>query len=206
MDYLNLILPKMLKEIGIPSSQRVVELIIKAQQYYFCSIRLINEAPRMSEICQKLKLLTAYGKRWAKALEAMYMDEKSLEKLGRVVQRPFDFSDLLERALGDALIISTQARLVLEDWRSQRENRKSGAPFDFSLRVYISELARIYEGATGKRPPKTKKTDATKDKPKFPSFVKSCLDLVPGRPRLKAGALASAVERALANPSRSFVA
>jgi hypothetical protein len=191
---------QILQKLKIPFTDETVKKIIDAQIEYYAKIRLINDAPRVSEICATMKRLIKYGEKYQECLEKM--NDKSREKLIVVLPTPFEVWELLDRSLSDVIIITGRAKHVLEDWEQFKKTHKIGAPFDYSLRSYIQALLEIYESVTGKKATVTKDPYSTTQRFRGPfmQFLTYCFEKVPGHPRLSNSALAKAIERVRSNP------
>lgn len=207
------------EKLKIALDHELIKQVIHAQQYYYSGIRLFNEEPRMSEICATMKMLIKQGKKWVAVLEKL--DDRSLEKLQAVCSNdifPGDISliwDRMERALSDAIIICGRGEAALDAWQCHKKQKNTGAPFDFPLRSYISQLAKIYEKATGLKATINKDPYAgeinqhsqkirERYSGKFFNFAYACHKKIPGRPPLSNSAFGSAIQRALKHPTISY--
>lgn len=190
---------EILQRLNIPFTDQTVKKTIDAQIEYYANIRLINEAPRMSEVCATMKRLIKYGELYLECLEKM--DDRSKEKMAAVMPTPFDLWELLDRNLSDTVMVTGRAKHVLEVWEIFKKQYKIGAPFDSSLRSYIQALIEIYQSATGKRATITKDNYASEQfKGPFMKFFSCCFEKIPGHPRLSNSARAKAIERAIRSP------
>ncbi|MBM4277071.1 MAG: hypothetical protein FJ130_04195 [Deltaproteobacteria bacterium] len=194
---------EILQKLDILFNDQIIKKIITAQIHYYTSMMIINERPRMTEVCAAMKRLIKYGKLYQECLRKM--DDKSREKMAVVIETPFEFWNILDRNLSDTTIVTGRAKGVLEDWKYFKKSHKIGAPLDWSLRSYICELAEIYRETTGKKAGFTRGAYSKKDKKEefnspFMRFISYCFKKVPGHPRLTNDAFASSIERAMKNP------
>ena len=205
---------KILRKLDIPFTDETVKKIIDAQIAYYATIRNINQKPTMSEICATMKRLIKYGRKYQECLEKM--DDESRLKMALVMPTPFDIWGVLERNLEATIIVTGRARHLLEDWEISKKTRTNGRPFNLPIRSYISELAKIFQEATGKRA--TVIRDPSFDKEIFELYgtskymgtffdlISFCIKKIPQHPILKNTTLGSIIEEVLRNPIISYSA
>lgn len=206
------------ENLKIPLNEELAEQLIDAQKYYYAGIRIINEGPRMSEICATMKMLIRESKKWVRTLNKV--DDRSLEKLQTTCPTNGEkeiFTDLkidrlliwdrIDKAIYDAEMIRGCAERVLSVWETYKTQRNTGAPLDFPFNSYISQLNIIFEKATGK------KRKVTFDPypgysggytGPFFKFAWACHELVPGKPKLSEYAFGTRVKRALEKPIKIY--
>jgi hypothetical protein len=211
------------ERLKIPLTEEVVKQLIDAQKYYYAGIRIINEGPRMSEICAMMRMLIRESKKWVKTLEKV--DDRSLEKLQAACPMNGEkeiFTDLkndrlliwdrIEKALYDAKIIRGCAERALSIWDTHKAQKNTGAPFDFPFNSYICQLNNIFSEAKGKSYKVTydPSVGAEKDYGEytgpFLEFAWVCFNLIPGHPRLTKYAFGTRVRRALQSPIKFYSA
>jgi len=122
---------------------------------------------------------------------------------------PDFFEKISDRNILDINIMIGQAKLVLEDWEIKKKTRRIGRPFDAPLKSFISELAKIYKEATGKKrsvtrnplyDKHTKECGELKYSGAFFNFVVRCVEMIPDHPKKINSTLGSIIETTLKNP------
>jgi hypothetical protein len=183
---------------GPPAPTKMLERTIEAQSQYYSTIRIINEQPRMAEICAAMRRLKKHALQYADTLRTL--DDRIREKIN-AVQAPFIGWEIIDGAQADADIIAGRADSYLKKWQKSKARKTGGAPFDFPFYRYLIQLIGIFEEANGRKATLTKDAITLQSEEKFKgaffSFVISFLEMIPGRPRRSRYAIGKAIEHAL---------